>query len=1079
MPSETFKLISVTRVLADGVELAEALAFPEISALGGNAREWQAALQTKAKDILEDAALSPPLFVHRRHVSATPEVGAVELVLEPPRRTPDWQQPVTLNLAFVRWEEGDLHHAFVPALGIQVFATRAALLEERVKEHARLVLVGLRKRITLQYLVDIAREERLELSTLEVTANIKTPKQLAEAVESEAEKSVLSQMAEELPPLISASEAREPAPIAFEIETELQLLAEAMAGPHRRSVLLVGPPGCGKTALVQEFARRRKQFEFAQTRFWSTSGARLMAGPIGFGMWQERCQKMCQEAKKTAAILHLGNLGELLEVGKVRRDQQSVGGFLRQWIARAEVLAIAECTPEQLGPIELQDPHLLGCFQQMQIAERSAEQTRIILDRVLESAPGKSSSVPPAALDRLHALHSRYATYSANPGRPVRFLKNLLADRFPEKSFTEAEVTASFSRETGLPDVLLDDTRALDLDATRSWFSRRVIGQTEAVERITDLLAVIKTRLARPRKPLGSLLFIGPTGTGKTELAKALAEFLFSDANRVTRFDLNEFGDSVAVQRLVGVPGGDEGLLTARIREQPFNVLLLDEFEKAHASFFDLLLQVLGDGRLTDSAGRVADFCNCVVVMTSNLGAQGFQRGPAGFRAVGASAVDATAHFTDAVQKFLRPEIFNRLDAIVPFQPLGRETVHAIAERQLSLLQQREGLRLRPLRLEFSSEVAAHLAERGYDARYGARPLKRTLERELVTPLSERLNEYSEAQFLAGRIAVKDGRLCVELRALEPTRDEATAAASSNELTAAIVSQRRLAARLKNCSAASAIENQITMLETLERLATKAKWKSEEHYAKLSRLPKFRACLSAIEALHARAMHLETEALCAAFKRERLEHALFSPELNAIDRDRQKVLRELFRLSHDHPDDIVLAVFSEHRDMLFEIAHAYTEAGELAAFDYFLPSAAGRARGLKPVRETPTKVADFFLKRPERVIGVVMHLRGDLFGPRFGREAGLHIRQEKESEQICLIETTIPPFAAYEPPAGIERQGTVKSLGRPVCRRFNAHKRVVIDMELGERPWSGSGFVQIARELTEERLGLRIKAVTN
>jgi len=201
--------------------------------------------------------------------------------------------------------------------------------------------------------------------------------------------------------------------------------------------------------------------------------------------------------------------------------------------------------------------------------------------------------------------------------------------------------------------------------------------------------------------------------------------------------------------------------------------------------------------------------------------------------------------------------------------------------------------------------------------------------------------------------------------------------------------------------------------------------------------------------------------------------------LNALDRERQKLLRDLFRLSHEHPDEIVLAVFSEHRDMLFELALAYSEAGELVGFDYFLPPLAGRARGLKPVREAPKKVADFFLKRPERVIGVVMHLRGDLFGPRFGPEAGLHLRQEKDAEHICLVETSIPPFATYEPPAGIERQGTIKSLGRPLCRRFNPNKRLVVDMELGERPWTSGAFTHIVRELSEERLGRRINAVTN
>src|SRR4029079_3920881 len=185
------------------------------------------------------------------------------------------------------------------------------------------------------------------------------------------------------------------------------------------------------------------------------------------------------------------------------------------------------------------------------------------------------------------------------------------------------------------------------------------------VELIVHLLATVKAGLTRPRKPIASLLFIGPTGVGKTEMAKTLAEFLFGSRQRLTRFDMSEFGDSVSVQRLVGGVFGSEGLLTARIREQPFSVVLLDEFEKGHLQMLDLLLQVLGEGRLTDAAGRLADFSNAVVILTSNLGADSYQQGAFGF--LGESASDEAAqrdrareHFGRAVQEHVRPELFNR-----------------------------------------------------------------------------------------------------------------------------------------------------------------------------------------------------------------------------------------------------------------------------------------------------------------------------------------------------------------------------------------------------------------------------------
>lgn len=668
MPNEIFQLATVACVFADEVELAEALCLPEISALDERERKWRSCLHAKAKAILEDAQLSPAISLHRRKLVATVEKDSVDVTFEPARRSPDWEQPAILKFHYVRWTEEDLHHAVVPGLGVHVFATRAALVPERVEAHIRLVLAGRGRRLSLRRLAEVSRISEIRPGTLEVSVHRKTPKQIDSATEPEDTKqSVLNKLAEELPPLIPrpgdtapTSSVSAEIPAAFELESELRQLAEGLAGANRRSVLIVGAPGIGKTALVRELARRRGAFGFAHTPFWSTSGARLMTGPIGFGMWQERCQSMCREISKSHAILHLNNLGELLEVGKASRGEQSVGSFLRPWIARGEVLAIAECTPEQVSAIERDEPHLLAAFQQFVLAERTAEQTQVILRRVMEATAGKPATDTEAnetALTRLHRLHQRYGTYSANPGRPLRFLKNLLSDKFPEKQMSEAQVIAAFSRETGLPVVLLDDEVPLDLESTVDWFAQHVIGQPDAVQRVVDLLVMIKARLSRPRKPLASFLFIGPTGTGKTEMAKTLARFLFGDPSRLVRFDLNEFSDPVSVQRLIGgcEAGSPEGLLTARIREQPFSVVLLDEFEKADANFFDLLLQILGDGRLTDAAGRVADFCNSVIVMTSNLGAEGFQRGPTGFRKEGAANPEAQAHLLTPCVNFCGP----------------------------------------------------------------------------------------------------------------------------------------------------------------------------------------------------------------------------------------------------------------------------------------------------------------------------------------------------------------------------------------------------------------------------------------
>jgi hypothetical protein len=259
--------------------------------------------------MLEEEALCPTISLHRRRLSAELELDSLPLTFEPPRRSPDWEKEVQLLIHFVRWAEGETHHAFVPGLNVHVFASRVALLPERVEQHIRLLLAGRGRRLTLRRLGQLARVQELRLGQLDVAVQRKTPKQLAQADQlTEQKKSVLATLAEELPPCgprrdgtipSSSAHAGASGPSAFEMEMEVAQLAELLAGPHRRSVLLVGRPGTGKTALVHELARRRAEFGFSATPFWSTNGARLMTGPIGFGMWQERCQQLCREVTQT------------------------------------------------------------------------------------------------------------------------------------------------------------------------------------------------------------------------------------------------------------------------------------------------------------------------------------------------------------------------------------------------------------------------------------------------------------------------------------------------------------------------------------------------------------------------------------------------------------------------------------------------------------------------------------------------------------------------------------------------------------------------------------------------------------
>jgi ATP-dependent Clp protease ATP-binding subunit ClpB len=305
----------------------------------------------------------------------------------------------------------------------------------------------------------------------------------------------------------------------------------------------------------------------------------------------------------------------------------------------------------------------------------------------------------------------------------------------------EDDVAAVVSRWTGIPISRLLEGETEKLIHMEERLHRRVIGQAEAVEAVANALRRARTGLQDPNRPIGSFVFLGPTGVGKTELARALAEFMFDDERAMVRLDMSEYQERHTVARLIGAPPGyvgyDEGgQLTEAVRRRPYGVVLLDEIEKAHPEVFDVLLQVLDDGRLTDGQGRTVDFRNTVLIMTSNL------------------------RNADELRDRFRPEFLNRVDEIVEFEPLTREQIAEIVELQLARLRAR--LAERGIALELTDAAKQALAEAGWDPAYGARPLKRAIQRLVENPLALRLldGEFGDGDTI--RVDAERGELAFE-----------------------------------------------------------------------------------------------------------------------------------------------------------------------------------------------------------------------------------------------------------------------------------------------------------------------------
>lgn len=521
-------------------------------------------------------------------------------------------------------------------------------------------------------------------------------------------------------------------------DAEVGDLTRWLALPDRRAIVLVGPRQVGKSAIIREWVWRlmADKARGRRRKVWLVSPMRLISGMSYVGQWEQRVQAVCDHLERADGVLYLDDLPGLFTAGKSSGSSLTVAQLLRPRLEARGFRLLAEITPEEWRALRERDRGFTDLFQVVPVTEPNDNETLRMLIEVARDAERRHHcdfelDVLPAVYD----LHRRFAGDATCGGAAAGFLRRL-AVKHAGDTCDRTRVLAEFHERSGLRLPVIDPNRTLDRDAILRELREEVSGQDPVLHAFADVLLRLKARLNDPRRPLGVLLLLGPTGVGKTQCAKALAKYLFGSEERLLRFDMNEMVNAWSARRLTGTADQPEGLLTGAVRRQPFSVVLFDEIEKAAPEVFDMLLGVLDEGRLSDALGRVADFTGTVILLTSNLGVREASS-PLGF---GAEPDHGSADaYTGAAERFFQPEFFNRLDRVLPFRALSREDLKTITARLLSKVLKRDGLRQRQCLFEVHPTATERLVELGFHPQLGARALKRVIEREVAQPLAAEL----------------------------------------------------------------------------------------------------------------------------------------------------------------------------------------------------------------------------------------------------------------------------------------------------------------------------------------------------
>jgi len=603
-------------------------------------------------------------------------------------------------------------------------------------------------------------------------------------------------------------------------EEEINRVMQILARRTKNNPALIGEPGVGKTAIAEGLAQKIISEDVPDIlrgkRLVSLDLASMIAGSKYRGEFEERLKKALEEAHSAKnIILFIDEMHTIVGAGNAE-GAMDASNILKPLMSKGELQVIGATTIDEYRKHIEKDAALARRFQQVMIKEPSTTDTVLILKGIRDKYEQHHHiNIPDDAIDAAVILSSRYITDRFLPDKAIDLIDEAasrarlkktdepkenreLGERIHEivrlkneavekqdfetaqklrdeelelekrlgnlreelvrkqksmpMALTPDDIADIVASWTGIPVSKINESDAERLKTLEDELRKRVIGQDEAVTAIAKAIRRSRLGLKDPKRPSGSFIFLGTTGVGKTELARALAEVMFGNENALIRVDMSEYMEKFDVSKLIGSPPGyvgyDEGgQLTEKVRRRPYSVVLFDEIEKAHPEVFNILLQLLDDGRLTDGHGRTVDFKNTVVIMTSNLGGEIWYQ----------HDIINRDEVQEILQNHFRPEFLNRLDEIIIFHRLSKEDLHQIIKIQLELLMDR--LKERGLTIKLEPEVFDYLAEVGYDPNFGARPLKRAIQREIMDPLAMKLLTSEIKDGHSVTISLVDGKL--------------------------------------------------------------------------------------------------------------------------------------------------------------------------------------------------------------------------------------------------------------------------------------------------------------------------------